>query len=58
MGWKGPDKYIAVNPQVFDLWADSQERYDMVLNTNYQKFEWIREQLQKEGVNILFQTGN
>jgi len=47
-----------MTPQVFDLWADSQERYDIVMNTNYQKFECIREQLQKEGVNIPFPTGN
>jgi hypothetical protein len=58
LSWIGPNKYIAVTPQVFDLWSDPQERYDMVMNTNYQKFEWIREQLQKEGVNIPFPMGN
>jgi arylsulfatase len=26
--------------------------------SNYQKFEWIREQLKKEGVNIPLPTGN
>jgi hypothetical protein len=28
MGWKGPEKYVATVPQVFDLWQDPQERYD------------------------------
>ena len=26
--------------------------------SNYQKFGWMRERLQKEGVNIPFPTGN
>ena len=26
--------------------------------TNYQRFEWLREQLEKEGVNISLPTGN
>jgi hypothetical protein len=32
LGWKGPDKYVATVPQVFDLWADLQERYDIFMN--------------------------
>jgi len=32
LGWKGPDKYVATVPQVFDLWADPQERYDIFMN--------------------------
>jgi arylsulfatase len=100
LGWKGPDKYVAIVPQVFDLWADPQERYDIFMNnftertwtmvtisdaiknlmqtyvkypprklqslgytgpitiSNYQKFQWLREQLEKEGVNINLPTGN
>ena len=100
LGWKGPDKYVATVPQVFDLWQDPQERYDIFMNnytertwtlvtinkavqdlmktyieypprkiqsevytgpitiTNYQKFQWVREQLEKEGVNIPLPTGN
>ena len=26
--------------------------------TNYQRFQWVREQLEKEGVNIALPTGN
>ena len=26
--------------------------------SNYQKFDWVREQLKKEGVNIPLPTGN
>src|SRR5262245_19430369 len=33
LGWKGAEKYIATVPQVFDLWADPQERYDIFMNS-------------------------
>jgi len=100
LGWKGAEKYIATVPQIFDLWQDPQERYDLFMNnftertwmavpmnsevralmatyvkypprklqsmgydgpitlSNYQKFQWVREQLQKEGVNLPMPTGN
>jgi len=100
LGWKGTDKYVATVPQVFDLWQDPQERYDIFMNnytertwtlvtineevrklmqtyikypprklqsevytgpitiSNYQRFKWIREQLEKEGVKIPLPTGN
>jgi len=32
-GWKGPEKYVATVPQVFDLTADPQERYDIFMTT-------------------------
>jgi len=100
LGWKGPDKYVATVPQVFDLWQDPQERYDIFMNnftertwmgvvmveevkklmatyvkypprkvqsygytgpitlSNYERFQWIREQLQKEGLNLQLPSGN
>ena len=100
LGWKGAEKYVATVPQIFDLWADPQERYDIFMNnytertwtlvtineevtklvktyikypprklqsevytgpitlTNYQRFKWVREQLEKEGINIPLPTGN
>jgi arylsulfatase A-like enzyme len=100
LGWKGPEKYVATAPQVFDLWQDPQERYDIFMNnytertwtlvtisaaikelmktyvqypprklqsetytgpitiTEYQHFQWIRDQLAKEGVSIPLPTGN
>jgi arylsulfatase A-like enzyme len=100
LGWKGPNKYVATAPQIFDLWQDPQERYDIFMTnytertwtmvtfseaikslmktyveypprklqsmtysgpitiSNYQKFQWVREQLQKEGVSIPLPTGN
>lgn len=100
LGWKGPEKYVAIVPQVFDLWADPQERYDIFMNnytertwimvtmgdqitglmktylqypprkmqsegytgpltlSNYEKFQWVREQLAKEGVRLPLPTGN
>lgn len=100
LGWKGPEKYVATVPQVFDLWQDPQERYDIFMNsytertwtlvtinaaikelmktyieypprklqsevytgpltlTQYQRFQYVRETLQKEGFNIPLPTGN
>jgi hypothetical protein len=34
LGWKGPEKNVATIPQVFDLWQDPQERYDIYM-TNW-----------------------
>ena len=39
LGWKGPDKYVATVPQVFDLWQDPQERYDIFM-TNFIESTW------------------
>jgi len=100
LGWKGASKYVATAPQIFDLWQDPQERYDIFMNnytertwtmvtmeqainglmktyvqypprklqsmgydgpveiSKYQKFQWVREQLQKEGFNLALPTGN
>jgi arylsulfatase A-like enzyme len=100
LGWKGPSKYVATVPQVFDLWQDPQERYDIFMNnytertwvlvsigdsikelmktyvqypprkaqsesytgpitiSGYQRFQYLREQLQKEGFNIPMPNGN
>lgn len=38
-GWKGPEKYVATVPQIFDLWQDPQERYDIFMN-NYAEHTW------------------
>jgi arylsulfatase len=100
LGWKGPEKYVATAPQIFDLWQDPQERYDIFMTnwtehtwtlvtfnkemrdlvktyiqypprklqsevytgpltlSNYQKFQWVREQLGKEGISLPLPTGN
>jgi arylsulfatase len=100
LGWKGADKYVATVPQVFDLWQDPQERYDLFMNnftertwtmvaisdsikklmttyikypprklqsmtytgpltiSEYQRFQSVREVLEKEGVHIPLPTGN
>ncbi|QDU86814.1 Arylsulfatase precursor [Pirellulimonas nuda] len=100
LGWKGAEKYVATVPQVFDLWADPQERYDIFMNnftertwimvtisasikdlmktyvkypprklqsetytgpitiSNYQRFMYVREALEQEGIGIPLPTGN
>ena len=40
LGWKGATSYVAVVPQVFDLWADPQERYDIFMN-NFIESTWV-----------------
>lgn len=33
LGWRGPEKYVATVPQVFNLWEDPMERYDIFMTT-------------------------
>lgn len=100
LGWKGAESYVATVPQIFDLWQDPQERYDIFMNnftertwmavpmeqelqkimqtyvkypprkvqgygytgpitlSNYEKFQFIRDELAKEGVHLELPTGN
>jgi arylsulfatase A-like enzyme len=39
VGWKGAEKYVATAPQIFDLWQDPQERYDIFM-TNWTEHTW------------------
>lgn len=39
LGWKGPGKYVATVPNVYDLWQDPQERYNIFMN-NYTERTW------------------
>ena len=39
LGWKGAESYVATVPQIFDLWADPQERYDIFMN-NFTERTW------------------
>ncbi|MFB9124122.1 arylsulfatase [Paraburkholderia dipogonis] len=100
LGWKGPESYVATVPQVFDLYQDPQERYDIFMNnytehtwtlptlsgavkemmktyvkypprklqsesysgpitlSEYERFQYVRDQLQKNGFEIPLPTGN
>ena len=40
LGWKGAEKYVATVPQVFDLWQDPQERYDLYMNNSTER-SWV-----------------
>jgi hypothetical protein len=40
LGWKGAEKYIATVPQIFDLYGDPQERYDLFM-TNFTEHTWL-----------------
>ena len=100
LGWKGASAYVATVPQVFDLWQDPQERYDIFMNnftehtwtlvsinaaiqelmktyvqypprklqsetyngpitlSQYERFQFVRQALAKEGFEIPLPTGN
>jgi arylsulfatase A-like enzyme len=100
LGWKGAESYVATVPQIFDILADPQERYDIFMSnftertwylpvindqiktlmktyidypprklqsevytgpitlTQYQRFQYVRDQLQQEGFNIGLPSGN
>jgi arylsulfatase len=100
LGWKGAESYVATVPQVFDLWQDPQERYDIFMNnytertwsmitisgaikdlmktyvkypprkgqsetytgpitiSQYERFQFFRDQLAKDGFTIGLPTGN
>jgi hypothetical protein len=40
LGWRGPEKYVSIVPQIFDLWQDPQERYDLLMN-NFTERTWV-----------------
>jgi len=52
LGWKGADKYVATVPQVFDLWADPQERYDIFMN-NFTERTWSLVTINEEIKNLM-----
>jgi arylsulfatase A-like enzyme len=52
LGWKGPEKYVATVPQVFDLWADPQERYDIFM-TNFTESTWMAVVMEQELQRIM-----
>jgi arylsulfatase A-like enzyme len=54
LGWKGAEKYVATVPQVFDLWQDPQERYDIFMN-NYTERTWTLVTI-SEAIKGLMQT--
>jgi arylsulfatase A-like enzyme len=47
LGWKGAEKYVATVPQVFDLWQDPQERYDVFMN-NFTERTWMGVVMEQE----------
>ena len=100
LGWKGQEKYVATVPEVFDLWEDPQERYDIFMNnytehtwalvtinqvtkelmqtyvkypprklqsegyagpltlTQYERFKFMRDELEKDGFSLTMPNGN
>ena len=47
LGWKGAQQYVATVPQIFDLWQDPQERYDIFMN-NFTERSWMAVPMETE----------
>jgi arylsulfatase len=54
LGWKGASQYVATVPQVFDLWQDPQERYDIFMN-NFTERTWTMVSI-SEAIKDLMKT--
>jgi arylsulfatase A-like enzyme len=54
LGWKGAEAYVATVPQVFDLWQDPRERYDIFMN-NYTERTWVMVTI-SDAINNLMKT--
>ncbi|MCX7299691.1 MAG: arylsulfatase [Rhodobacterales bacterium] len=54
LGWKGAESYVATAPQIFDLWADPQERYDIFMN-NFTERTWAMVSI-SEAITKLMKT--
>jgi len=52
LGWKGADKYVATIPQVYDLWQDPQERYDIFM-TNFIESTWAVVPINEETAKLM-----
>jgi arylsulfatase A-like enzyme len=54
LGWKGAESYVATVPQIFDILADPQERYDIFMNS-FTEHTWYLPVINKE-ITDLMQT--
>ena len=52
LGWKGAQQYVATVPQIFDLLADPQERYDIFMN-NFTERTWYLPVINEEITNLM-----
>jgi len=52
LGWKGAGKYVATVPEIFDLWQDPQERYDLFMN-NYTERTWTMVTMSEAVKNLM-----
>lgn len=46
LGWTGARKYVSMVPQVFDLWSDPQEKYDVFM-ASFEENTWTAPIFQK-----------
>ncbi len=52
LGWKGAESYVATVPQIFDILADPQERYDIFMN-NFTEHTWYLPVINEEVTNLM-----
>lgn len=51
-GWRGPASYTAIVPELFDLWQDPQERYDIFM-TSYAEKTWQAPQMAARLLSVI-----
>jgi arylsulfatase len=52
LGWRGAAEYTNVAPELFDLWQDPGERYDIFM-TNWAEKTWAAPQLGAKALSLL-----
>lgn len=50
--WRGPSSYTAIVPELFDLWQDPQERYDIFM-TSFAEKTWQAPQMAARLLSVL-----
>ena len=51
-GWQGAAEYVAEGPELYDLWQDPQERYNIFMN-NWTEKTWMIGPIGQKAVALL-----
>ena len=51
-GWQGAAEYVAEGPELYDLWQDPQERFDIFM-TNWTEKTWMAGPMGQKALGLL-----
>ena len=51
-GWQGAAEYVAEGPELYDLWQDPQERFDIFM-TNWTEKTWMAGPMGQKAMELL-----